>query len=111
MPRGPSLSLWLRLHRSLRHRCSMLGFLLRLNGCLDRLIHLRVARAAAEIAAERVTNLFVGRIRIGGEQMFDCHHEPGSAVSALCAAPVAISLLNGGKAAVLADAFHGRDLL
>src|SRR5579862_2204910 len=43
--------------------------------------------------------------------MSDGHHESGSAISALRAAPVAIGFLNGCQAAVFADSFNRRDLL
>src|SRR5215467_1364046 len=84
--------------------------LLRLNRCFDRLVHLAVASAAAEITAQRFANFIVGWIEIGRQQMFDRHHESRSAEAALCAAPIAIGLLNCGQRAVLGDAFDSRDL-
>ena len=43
--------------------------------------------------------------------MLHRHHEAGRAESALRAAPVAVSFLDGRQAAVLADPFDRRDLL
>src|SRR5450631_3429911 len=100
--------LHLPVSTALRFRHSLL---LRFNRRLDRRVHLRVAGAAAEIAAQRAADLFVRGIRIHREQMLYRDHEARCAVSALRAAPISISLLNRSQAAVLTDAFDGSDLL
>src|SRR5262249_43304672 len=91
--------------------CSGHSFLLRLNRRLDCLIHLRIAGAAAQIAAQGFADFCVSRIWLHRKQMFDRHHESGSAKSALRAAPVAVSFLDRGERAMFGDAFDGGDLL
>src|SRR5262249_5456037 len=56
--------------------------LLRFNRRFDGLIHLRIARAAAKIAAQGLPDLVVGRAWIRRDQVFDGHHEPRSAEAA-----------------------------
>src|SRR5260370_34895785 len=82
----------------------------RRNCSFDRLIHLRVSRTAAEIAAQRVANVFFTRLGILIEQRFYRHHEARSAIAALCATPVAVGFLDGGQRSVFRDAFHSGDL-
>src|SRR5690242_20770873 len=91
--------------------CRCHALLLGLDCRLYGLVHLVVAGAAAEIAAQRLLDFRLGRMRVGGQQIFHRHDEAGGAVAALGAAPVTISLLNGGQAAVFAHPFHGGDLL
>src|SRR5438874_6945268 len=52
------------------------AFLLGANRCLNRLIHLRVAGTATQIAAERMTNIFIAGLGIAIEQRLDGHDEP-----------------------------------
>src|SRR5437762_5586952 len=85
----------------------LLGFY----GRFDGLVHLAVAGAAAEIAAEGLANFCIGRIGIGRQQMCDRHHEAGGAEAALSPAPVAVSFLDCSESAVFGDAFDAGDLL
>src|ERR1019366_8782810 len=91
--------------------CRSPSLFLRFNRRLDRTVHLCVAGAAAEIAAQRAADVFLRGIRIHREEMLYRDHETRCAVSALRAAPISVSFLDGGQAAVLTDAFDGRDLL
>src|SRR5262245_15338109 len=77
---------------------------------LDRLVHLRVTGAAAEISAESMADVFFCWIGIAIEQRLNCDHEARGAVAALSAAPIAIGLLDGGQSAVIGNAFHGCDV-
>src|SRR4029077_11076780 len=97
--------------RDLLLSCFRHSLLLGLNRGLDRVIHLAITGAAAQIPAERAADIFLGRPRILRQQMRYRHDETGSAESALRAAPVAISLLDRRQAAVLANTFNSRDLL
>ena len=90
-------------------RCHPL--LLGLDCGFDGFVHLAVAGAAAKVAAQRVANFGIGRIRIGREQVFNRHHEAGSTETALRASPIAVGFLNCSQGPVLADAFHGGDFL
>src|SRR5579859_7659235 len=94
--------------------CALCGelsvLLLRRNRRLDRLVHLRVTGAAAQVPAEGVTNFFLARIRIAVQQRLHRNHEPGRAVAALRPAPVAISFLDRRQRAVLRDALHRGNL-
>ena len=87
--------------------CLLLG----LNRRFDCFIHLAVAGTAAEIAAKGFANVCFGRIRICGEQMFDRHHESGSAEATLRTSPVAVGFLDGGQRSVFTDAFDSGNLL
>src|SRR5579872_3184329 len=58
-------------------------FLLGFDRGLNRLVHLRVSRTAAKIAAQRQLNLFLGRVGVTLHESFHRHHETGGAVSAL----------------------------
>src|SRR5579872_1003215 len=87
------------------------SFLLCFDRGLDGLIHLAVAGAAAEIAAQSAANFIVGGIWIMSEEVANRHHETRRAVATLRSAPVAVSFLDGGEAAMLADAFDRGDLL
>ena len=59
------------------------SLLVRINGCFDRLIHLAVARAAAQVAAEGVANFVFARLGIFGKQMLNGYDEARCAISAL----------------------------
>ena len=87
------------------------SFLLRIDRRANRLVHLRISGAAAEIAAERFANFVFGGLGIVGQQPAHGHHESRSAESALRAAEIAISLLQCRQPAVVGDAFDGGDLL
>src|SRR5258708_3332143 len=82
----------------------------RCNRRLDRLIHLRIPGAAAEIATQRVAYVFFTRLGIFIEQRFHRDHETRSAIAALCSAPIAIGFLDGGERTVLCNAFYRGDL-
>src|SRR5205814_10592743 len=82
-------------------------------GCargLDRFVHLAVPRTAAQVPAKCAANFILVRLWIYREQMLYSHDEARRAETALCAAPIAISLLDRGQAAVFAHAFNGCDL-
>src|SRR5579864_5077991 len=78
----------------------------RCNRISYRLIHLVVAGATTQIAAQRGSNVCFGRIGILRHQRFHRHDEAWSTVSALRTAPVAIRLLNCSQCAVFADTFN-----
>src|SRR5579864_9079283 len=75
--------------------------LLRFNRRLDCLVHLRVAGAAAQISAQRVLDLFFAWLGITVKQRLYRDHESRCAETALRAAPVAISFLDGRQRAVI----------
>src|SRR6266852_3110855 len=85
--------------------------LLRRNRRLYRRIHLAVARTAAQIAAQRRSNVSFRRIGVLRQQRLHGHDEARSAEAALCAAPVAVGLLNRCQTAMLAHALDGRNFL
>src|SRR5471030_2060201 len=88
--RVPSLRSGLHKHRSPDH--SML--LLRLNRRFDRLVHLRVSGAAAQVPAESMANFFFAWLGIAVQERFYRDHETGRAEAALRTAPVAIGFLD-----------------
>src|SRR5215469_5786485 len=73
-----------------RHR-----FLLGFDSRLNRLVHLAIAGTPAQVAAQCNSDLLLGGLRIYREQIFDRHHESGRAISALRAAPISVSFLDG----------------
>src|SRR3954469_9387556 len=83
--------------------------------CLDRRtyrgVHLVVAGATAQIAAQSTAHFCFRRIWVLRQERLDGHDEPRRAVAALCTAPVPISFLNRCQASVLSHTFDGRDLL
>jgi len=81
------------------------------DGRFNRLIHLVVSGASAQVPAQCASNLFVRWIGIHREQVFDRHDEARRAETALCTSPIAVSFLDRGQAAVFTHAFDGRDLL
>src|ERR1019366_1743328 len=87
------------------------SLLFRCNRRPNRCVHLAVAGAAAQIAAQCSTHLGFRRIGILSHQRLHGHDESRSAEAALRAAPVAVSFLNRRQAAMLAHALDGRDLL
>jgi len=82
-----------------------------LNCGFNCLIHLAIARAAAQVAAQGVADFGIGGMGICGKQMLYRHHEAGGAETALRASPVTVSFLDSGQSAVLADTFDRGDLL
>src|SRR5437879_9076767 len=84
--------------------------LLRLNCSFDCLIHLAVSGAAAQISAESAANFVFRRLRILGQQMLYRHDESRRAEATLRTARVAISFLNRGQTAMLADTLDGGHL-
>src|SRR5260221_7296154 len=82
----------------------------RCNRRFDCLIHLRISRASTEISAQRVADILFTRLGILIEQRFHRDHEARSAIAALCSAPIAIGLLDGGQRSVFRNALYRRDL-
>src|SRR5712671_6877351 len=71
----------------------------------NRLVHLAVTGAAAQIAAQGHADFSLRRIRILGQERLHCHHEAGSAKAALRSTPVAVRFLDRRQTAMLAYAF------
>src|SRR5262245_12559680 len=67
---------------------------LSVDGRTDRLIHLGVPGAAAEVPAQRVLDLLFAGIRVAIEQRLYRHNESRCAVSALRPTPVTVSFLD-----------------
>src|SRR5258707_15392010 len=108
VPLRPSRPLW--FNSSPRLRGELPALLLRLNSRLDRLVHLRVARAAAQVPAQGMADLFFARLRIAVQQRFHRDHETRCAEAALRAAPVAIGFLDRRQRAVVSNTFHCSDV-
>src|SRR2546426_5168853 len=93
---------------------SLIGILLLLPqvlGCgLDGLDDVRVAGAAAEVAADRFADLRLGGILVAGEQGAARQHHPRGAVAALQPVLLPERFLDGVQLAVLLQAFHRGDL-
>src|SRR5215216_1229625 len=79
----------------LRHRR-----LLMLGGPADRLDDVRVARAAADLARDRLADLVVARVRIGVQQRAGGHDHARRAEAALEAVLLHEALLRGVELAV-----------
>jgi hypothetical protein len=97
-----------RQQTSLRSRHA---FPLRLDRRANRLIHLVVSRATAQIAAECIADFSISGVWILCHQRLHSHDEAGSAEAALRSAPIPVGLLNRGQTSVLADALDCRDFL
>src|ERR1700730_11284311 len=78
---------------------------------LNRLVHLVVPSATAQIPAERAADFFFCWLGVHCQQMPYGHNETRRAKSTLCSSPVAISLLDSGQAAAFTHTFYGGDLL
>src|ERR1041385_8500988 len=87
------------------------AFSLCLDRRTDRGVHLVVARATAQIAAQSRAQFCFRRIWVLRQERLDGHDETRRAISALCTAPVSISFLNCRQAPVLRHALYGCDLL
>src|SRR5215475_5144969 len=79
-----------------------------LRGLGDRGDHLRVARAAAEIARDAVADLLFARLRILGEERGGGHEDARDAVAALGHAEPDEGVLERVQDAVLAETLDGR---
>src|SRR3954454_1634853 len=69
-----------------------------------------VARAAAEVAGERLADLLLARVRVLGQQVRPRHDHPRRAVAALEPVVLPERLLERVQAALGAEAFDGGDL-
>src|SRR5262245_52095241 len=81
---------------------------------LDREVHRLddrlIARAAADVPAERVDDLVFARRRLAGQQLVDRHHEPGRAETALEPVLLEERLLDRVQRAAVREALDGLDL-
>src|SRR6478609_6822368 len=77
---------------------------------LDRLDDVVIAGASADVAVERLADLFLARLRVVGEQLHRRHHHPRRAEAALQAVALAERRLHRVQLAVLGQALDGRDL-
>src|SRR6476620_8908162 len=68
---------------------------------LDRLDDVVVARAAADVAVERLADLVFARLRVVGEELDRRHHHARRAEAALQAVALAKRCLHGMELAVL----------
>src|SRR3954469_20307617 len=75
-------------------------------GCrLDRVDDVHVPGAAAQVAADGLTDLHLARAAVPGEQRAAGDHHPGGAVPALQAVLLPEALLDGVELAILLQAF------
>lgn len=76
----------------------------------DRFDDIYISRAAAKIALESMFDLFVGRVRIGFQEM-DCGHDDARrAIAALQTMFLAKSFLHWMKAIAVCQSFDGLDV-
>src|SRR5215212_1344737 len=72
---------------------------------------LRVARAAAEVAGQRLSDLVLARARASRQQVDGCDDEARRAEAALNRAGLGEGRLNRVQLAVFAQALHGHELM
>src|SRR6266850_2461045 len=80
-------------------------------GCgLDGFDDVRIARAAAEVAADCLSDVRLAGLLVARQQRAAGHHHPRRAVPALQPVLVPERFLDGVELAVLLQAIHGADL-
>jgi hypothetical protein len=81
-----------------------------LGGVEDRAHDRRVARAATDVAADRLVDLVDGRVGVAGEQGLGRHDHAGRAEAALGGEPVEEGLLDVAELGPVGEPLDGRDV-